>query len=182
MPRSNRFRRQIPCWRDTPRGPPAARVCRSIGRSPEVAHQCQRHVDVWARNDFAFEHQCQPFAHHRCHHEQGRNVLRTDICRQRNATPLQRFAHHAQRRKSLVFAVRNVGAQRAQGIDQHPDGAFAHTFCTRKNMRFAGADAEVSRQKAHGCAGSHHIHHLGPEGQGTLHHPRIVAVRGVGYR
>ena len=141
-------------------------------------HQLQRQVDVGTRNDVARQLQLQPCGQHGSYHQQGRDVLRTHVARQLYFAARQPGAGDTQGREAFVARIRDVCAQRAQGVHQDADGALLHAFGAGDDV-CARRHAEVGGEETHGRAGGVDVYHVGHVVQGAYHDLRVVAVAQV---
>lgn len=123
--------------------------------------------------------QCQPLWQHRTYHQQGGNILRTDVSRQGDFVARQSSSFDVQGGKSFVADIFYAGSEAAQGFYQNADGALLHA-CRSCDDAVAGRYTEVSGKEAHGCARSQYVDGVCCPGFESLHHDAgIVAVAQV---
>ena len=91
----------------------------------------------------------QPFLHHRCDEQQGRDELRTDVARHLQFAARQLMTADEERREAFLPPIADVGTHHAQGVDQQSYGSVAHALGAGDGM-FAGSHSEVSGHKPHG--------------------------------
>ena len=140
-----------------------------------AAHHGERHLDVGPRNDGAAQGEGEPLLHGGGYHEEGRDVLRTDVGGHTEVSPVQAAAANVERGKALALHVADVGSQGPQRLHKGGNGPLTHAFGARKDMFLARADGKVGRKEAHGGAGGLNVDDLAALAQCTPHDVRVVA-------
>ena len=142
---------------------------------PILPHHPKGEVDVRARYQFACHSEFEPAIERRRNHEQGGNILRTDIAGDFQPSAGKATATYQERRITLLAQISDVGPEIAQGIDKRTNRPVAHTVGPREHM-FAFGSGKVSGKETHGSTSSPHVN-----GRATvfkcLHHDlRVIAV------
>ncbi len=91
----------------------------------------------------------QPFLHHRCDEQQGRDELRTDVAGYLQFAARQLMTADEERREAFLTPIADVGAHHAQGINQQTYRSVAHALGAGDGM-LAGGHGKISGHKPHG--------------------------------
>ena len=112
---------------------------------------------------------------YRTYHQQGRDVLRTDVTGKGDFVSGKCSSRNAERRKAFVFGIFDAGTQTMQGIYQQLDRALFHACRTGQDVG-TFCYAQVSGEETHGGTCRQYINGFGHVLQGTYHHPGIVTI------
>ena len=132
-------------------------VALPIDLRAEVAHHADGHVQVWTARDVARQGETQTVLQGWSYHQEGRDVLRTDIARHTQRAAFERIAtNDAQRRETLFAFVSNGSPKRAKRLDEDADGTMLHAFGSCDNV-LAWRNTQVSREEPHCSACSPYV-------------------------
>ena len=150
-----------------------------VGKGVKLTHRPQRQVDIGSRDDVTLQAQRQSVAQHRTDEQQGRDKLRTDVAGHLQQAAFQLSPTNAQRRKTLLAHVLNVGTQASQGLHQHMYRTVLHALRSRQHVLLAFPRRQIGRHEAHGRTCCLDVDFVGIVAQGTDNHLRVVTVRQV---
>ena len=134
-------------------------------------------MDVGHGGHVALEGEGQAVGQDGGHHEEGRDVLRTDGGGNADAAAGHVSPFDAQRGEAVLPEVVNAGAEAAQGLDQQTDRPLLHTRRARQGVAAAVGGSEQGGEEAHGGAGGADIDFVGTMLEGVEQHAGVVTLR-----
>ena len=150
-----------------------------FGTSAEVVYKLKREVDVGAGDDTA--RKVQAVGKHRSHHQQGGDILRTNVSGKGYFIALQLRPRDAQRWESFLSGVIDFCSEQTQRIYEDTDGTLLHALRSGDDTA-AGCHAEIGGEETHGRPRCHNVYMFGIALQRAHHDTGIVAIAQIAGR